>query len=308
MEIKNININEIQRDEDQPRKYFDEEALSRLIQSIKDNGIEQPITVRKSEKGYIVIDGERRWRSSKEAGLKTMPCIITDKDDILEQQLRSDCLKEGLTVDELDRAIYKYYEELRTSQHLANNDLGQRKIAASIGKSAKRVQKAIDRFEFKRDNQEFTKAIEKKHNPENKPFSKVNSTIAMTDKLKDKPEVRKAVIEKVLSADKGKSSNINNDDIKKQVEYIAKNENIKTKEDAVQVIDNLINQKNLDISKDPRQVLKRLFFEFSAFVEKFENYNFNTPEVKQILKGFKELKEFREKVEDFQIIINQLED
>jgi ParB-like chromosome segregation protein Spo0J len=55
-----------------------------------------------------VVREKRRWRAAKDAGLKEIPCIISEKENILEQQLRSDCLKEGLTVDELDRAIYRY--------------------------------------------------------------------------------------------------------------------------------------------------------------------------------------------------------
>ena len=115
MQIQQIKISEIRRDEDQPRKHFDEETLERLTVSIRDNGIEQPVTVRKNGSGYILVDGERRWRASQKAGLEELPCIITDKEDILEQQLRSDCLKEDLTADELDRAIYLYWEKLGTS-------------------------------------------------------------------------------------------------------------------------------------------------------------------------------------------------
>ena len=61
--------------------------------------------------------------------------------------------KEGLTVDELDKAIYEYYETLKTSLRsmYSSNDKGYNYIAKQIGKSAPRVRKAIDRYEFKRD-------------------------------------------------------------------------------------------------------------------------------------------------------------
>jgi hypothetical protein len=57
-------------------------------------------------------------------------------------------------------------------------------LGDKIGKSWLRVKKALDRFQFKQNNQEFTKKIEKKHNPTGKKYSKVNSTIAMTNKIK----------------------------------------------------------------------------------------------------------------------------
>lgn len=311
MEIRTIQIKDLFRDEEQPRKFFDEEALSRLTQSIKDNGIEQPITVRKNGKGFIIIDGERRWRASKNAGLNEMPCIVTAKDDILEQQLRSDCLKEGLSVDELDRAIYKFYEHYVSNETTfvknSNRDEGYKFIGDKIGKSAPRVRKAIDRFEFKRDNAEFTKNIEQKHNPENKKFSKVNSTIAMTGKLKDKPEVRKAVIEEVLKAEKGKDKPINNDKIKQKIDYIANNKHIETADDARMTIQNMIeSEKSTDIKKDPRHIFTELFFEFGAFIDKFEKYHFEHKDVKPTIQG-KRLSEFIETAEVFYQTIKNLE-
>ena len=312
MEIRTIQIKDLFRDEEQPRKFFDEEALSRLTQSIKDNGIEQPITVRKNGKGFIIIDGERRWRASKNAGLNEIPCIVTVKDDILEQQLRSDCLKEGLTVDELDKAIYRYYESMRLTSEThkkANKNTDSLKVHVSkaIGKSYNRVDKAIDRFEFKRDNAEFTKNIEQKHNPENKKFSKVNSTIAMTVKLKDKPEVRKAVIEEVLKAEKGKDRPINNDKIKQKIDYIANNKHIETADDARMTIQNMIeSEKSTDIKKDPRHIFTELFFEFGAFIDKFEKYHFEHKDVKPTIQG-KRLSEFIETAEVFYQTIKNLE-
>lgn len=311
MEIRTIQIKDLFRDEEQPRKFFDEEALGRLTQSIKDNGIEQPITVRKNGKGFIIIDGERRWRASKNAGLNEMPCIVTAKDDILEQQLRSDCLKEGLSVDELDRAIYKFYEHYVSNETTfvknSNRDEGYKFIGDKIGKSAPRVRKAIDRFEFKRDNAEFTKNIEQKHNPENKKFSKVNSTIAMTGKLKDKPEVRKAVIEEVLKAEKGKDRPINNDKIKQRIDYIANSKYIETADDARTTIQNMIeSEKSTDIKKDPCHIFTKLFFEFGAFIDKFEKYNFEHKDVKPTIQG-KRLSEFIETAESFYRTIKNLE-
>jgi ParB/RepB/Spo0J family partition protein len=278
MQIKNVGIENIFRDKEQPRKYFDEEAMERLVQSIKDNGIESPIIIRPDG---TIIDGERRWKASQQAGLKEIPCIITDKTDILEQQLRSDCLKEGLTVDELDRAIYRYYDiYFRTTSEIIETrggNKGYELVAKKIGKSDQRIRKAIDRFEFKRDNAEFTKEIEQKHNPEKKRFSKVNSVISMTDKLKNKPEVRKAVVEKILDDRKAKKFGIDNDTYKKQIEIIDKR-NIDNPEDAKTVMKDLqLREEPIKFLKnDPNYLLQKQYFEFNKYADSFYHFDFES--------------------------------
>ena len=85
-----IQINKIEVNNDQPRKFFDEEKIKELSQSIKQHGIIQPITVRKVDKDkYQLISGERRFRASKLIGNKTIPAFIRDTEDenILELAL-----------------------------------------------------------------------------------------------------------------------------------------------------------------------------------------------------------------------------
>ncbi len=77
--IKEINIELIKANKEQPRKFFDEESINELAESIKSLGIIQPITVRESEDGlYTVVSGERRLRAAKIAGLENIPCIIAN--------------------------------------------------------------------------------------------------------------------------------------------------------------------------------------------------------------------------------------
>ena len=78
---KQIDINEIEANENQPRKVFDDEKIEELATSIKENGLIQPIIVRKYNRNYQIIAGERRFRACKLAGLKTIPCVIKDIDD-----------------------------------------------------------------------------------------------------------------------------------------------------------------------------------------------------------------------------------
>ena len=79
--IKDIEIKLIEANKDQPRRNFREENLLELSKSIKENGIIQPIIVRKKGRKYELIAGERRLRAAEMAGLKTVPSIVKDIDD-----------------------------------------------------------------------------------------------------------------------------------------------------------------------------------------------------------------------------------
>ena len=71
-----IDINLIKNNEDQPRKSFDDEKILELSESIKGNGIIQPLILRKVDDEYVIVAGERRWRAAKLIGLKEVPAII----------------------------------------------------------------------------------------------------------------------------------------------------------------------------------------------------------------------------------------
>ena len=79
--ICKIKISEISENEFQPRKYFSESAISSLAESIKQNGLISPLTVRKGQKGYLLIAGERRLRALKMLGREYAPCIVMDIED-----------------------------------------------------------------------------------------------------------------------------------------------------------------------------------------------------------------------------------
>ncbi len=76
--IKEIDINLISPNPNQPRKNFEKDKLEELSDSIKRYGLIQPIIVKKEDKIYTIIAGERRWRASKIAGLANIPCIVRD--------------------------------------------------------------------------------------------------------------------------------------------------------------------------------------------------------------------------------------
>ena len=85
--LKNIDINKIQANENQPRTVFNEEKIEELAASIKENGLIQPIVVRKVNGIYQIIAGERRYRACCSLNMKQVPCIIEDYDDKQTQTL-----------------------------------------------------------------------------------------------------------------------------------------------------------------------------------------------------------------------------
>ena len=103
-----IEIESIRPNAYQPRKYFNQEALDELAQSIKQYGIIQPITVRRLENIFEIVAGERRWRASKLAGLKKVPCAIVDitNTESVEIALLENLQREDLNFIEEAQAYY----------------------------------------------------------------------------------------------------------------------------------------------------------------------------------------------------------
>lgn len=76
--LANLNVKDIAQGSFQPRRSFDEYELYKLSESIRANGIIEPLTVRKTERGYMLISGERRLRAAKHIGLKKVPCVVVN--------------------------------------------------------------------------------------------------------------------------------------------------------------------------------------------------------------------------------------
>ena len=123
-----LGIEEIKPNSDQPRSYFDETALEELSQSIKENGIVQPIVVRKKNKGYEIVAGERRWRAAQRAGLKEIPAVVREIDDdkMLELALIENIQREELNPVEESIAYQKLIDQL---------GLTQNEVAERVGKT-----------------------------------------------------------------------------------------------------------------------------------------------------------------------------
>lgn len=134
--LKEIKLEDIIRDEEQPRRNFDKEALEALASSIKEHGVLQPIVVTKEEGKYKIVAGERRWRASKLAGLDKIPAIVRtiDSQNRLELSIIENAQREDLNAIELATA----YAKLKNQFNLSNED-----IAAKVGKSESTIQNTL---------------------------------------------------------------------------------------------------------------------------------------------------------------------
>ena len=131
-ELKELPIDKVVRDEEQPRKEFNKEAIEALAASIKEHGVLQPIVVTKEEDKYKIVAGERRWRASKLAGLDKIPAIVRsiDLQKRLELAIIENAQREDLNAIELATA----YAKLK-----AQFNLTAKEIAARVGKSESSV-------------------------------------------------------------------------------------------------------------------------------------------------------------------------
>ncbi len=127
-DIVEIDIKKIEPNRDQPRKVFEEEGIEELSESIRQFGVLQPLIVRKKEKYYEIIAGERRWRAAKKAGLKKLPVIVREYEEkeILKISLIENIQRENLNAIEEAKA----YDLLKREYGLK-----QEEIAASVSKS-----------------------------------------------------------------------------------------------------------------------------------------------------------------------------
>jgi ParB family chromosome partitioning protein len=120
-----LDINLVEPNRDQPRKYFDEDALLELSESVKEHGIVQPLLVQKKDDYYMIIAGERRWRAAKKAGLKEVPVNIAEglsEQEILEIALIENIQREDL--NPIEEALT--YKRLLEEFHLKQDEVAER--------------------------------------------------------------------------------------------------------------------------------------------------------------------------------------
>lgn len=131
-----ISITDIQKNPYQPRKEFDREKLDELAQSIKENGVIQPIIVRQSPViGYEILAGERRYRASLLAGLTSIPAVVKQLSD-QEMMVQS-------IIENLQRENLNPIEEARAYESLVEKGFTHAEIADKMGKSRPYISNSI---------------------------------------------------------------------------------------------------------------------------------------------------------------------
>ncbi len=136
-ELFTLPISKVEPRIEQPREYFDQQALQELADSISQYGLIQPITVRKLNNGYYqIIAGERRWRASRMAGLKEVPVRVIEADDRRTAELA--------LVENLQREDLNPIEEAKGYKTLIDDfGLTQEEAAKSVGRSRPAVTNAL---------------------------------------------------------------------------------------------------------------------------------------------------------------------
>jgi ParB family chromosome partitioning protein len=129
-------IEELRPNRYQPRKNFNDLAQKQLVDSIKKSGIIQPIVVRKSDKGYEIIAGERRWRAAQAAGLKDVPIVIREATDreAAELSLIENIQREELNPLEEAAAFVTLIEKF---------SLSQEEVSARVGKDRSTIANTV---------------------------------------------------------------------------------------------------------------------------------------------------------------------
>ena len=126
-DLMDLDIDRIDPAVDQPRSIFKQDKLEELAQSIRHNGIIQPLVVRRNGERFQLIAGERRWRAAQQAGLHKVPCIVKEVPDenVLELSLIENIQREELNPIEEANAYKKLLEK---------QNLTQEEVATRVGK------------------------------------------------------------------------------------------------------------------------------------------------------------------------------
>lgn len=145
-----VNLSEVRSNPYQPRKFFDDDALEELAQSIKEYGVVEPVILKKSIKGYEIVAGERRCKAAKIAGLSTIPAIVKEftDEEMMEIALLENIQREDL--NPIDTAI-------SISNILAVKNITQEEFSKKMGKSRSYVTNLLGLLNLPKSVQELVK-------------------------------------------------------------------------------------------------------------------------------------------------------
>lgn len=129
--VKEVRLNEIEPNIEQPRKNFNDEKLTQLAESIKQHGVVQPLIVHREGNTYKIVAGERRWRAARLAGLQTVPVIVREMSSrqVMEVALIENIQREDLNPIEEAEAYEKLISEFGMTQEEVSNTVSKSRPA-----------------------------------------------------------------------------------------------------------------------------------------------------------------------------------
>jgi ParB family chromosome partitioning protein len=133
-ELRELSVDLLTPNREQPRRSFDEASLQALADSVRERGVLQPVLVRPRAGGtFEIVAGERRWRAAKLAGLAQVPALVQDRDDAtsLEVALVENMAREDLNPVEEARAVAALVEELGLTREAVGKKVGRGRVAIS---------------------------------------------------------------------------------------------------------------------------------------------------------------------------------
>ncbi len=215
--VNACGIEELRPNPYQPRKTFNDEDQKRLIASIKQSGIIQPIIVRKAESGYEIIAGERRWRAAQTAGLKDVPIVIRKASDLeaAELSLIENLLREELSPLEEADAYVTLMDKFNLSQESISAQVGKdRSTIANTVRLLKLPAKVKTALTEKKITSGHARSLLALTSPEEqiaaldvilKRGLNVRETEKLITKLKQQPAEKRALVKDRFMADLEKS-------------------------------------------------------------------------------------------------------
>ena len=143
-----VNLDEIKPNPYQPRKYFDESKIDELASSIKEHGVFQPIIIKNTKDGYIIVAGERRYRASKKLGLTKIPAVVRNYTDsrMAEISLVENLQREDLSAIEEAKAYHAIID---------NSNITPKELAAKVSKSRSHITNMLGLLNLPEDIQEM---------------------------------------------------------------------------------------------------------------------------------------------------------
>lgn len=145
-----LGLNEIQPNPDQPRKDFDEAGLKELADSLSQHGMIQPIIIRKTDNGYVITAGERRWRAAGIAGMDRIPCLIREYSD--EENLLISL------IENMQRENLNAIEEAKAFRDMSDlYGMTQEQISKAVGKSRPYISNSMRLLNLPAEIQEMVK-------------------------------------------------------------------------------------------------------------------------------------------------------